>query len=443
VRKGLISVAFAASLTSTWSAVRVYGIQLSDAVLALWVVVLVLTAGPAVVFRAPRWLVLPFLGAGVALILQLATASPGVELAVDLELLGRLLAATVVVPAAIIASVRLQGAAALRVIVLGFVCSAVVSVLAELYVTGGGTMPPFVIREMTAAGRGFGLALHPNSLGLTCVLALPFLLGGIRRYVPVPARFALPGSALMLVGLFLADSRSALIVGGVVLLLAVGFLCTTQRAWPIGLPLLLLFAAAAFVYVPDVVAATRLSGSGSAAASDELRLLFRQQAFELIDASPVFGHQLSSIGAGVMTLLGLLVAGGLIFAVAYYAYFIAALHRLLKLARQGSAMATLCLVAALCYLTVGLAQPSTVERYTFWPIGLGLAVGVTALRNGAAPGSAAATHPRSASGGTARIERTSDNRSRGTAIRSTADVIPTDPAQGLRPMSGAGMSSRG
>jgi hypothetical protein len=446
VRKGLIVVAFAASLTSTWSAVRLYGVQLSDAVLALWAVVLVVTAGPAVVLRAPRWLALPVLGAGVALVLQVVTASPGVELAVDLELLARLLTATVVVPAVIIASVRLQGAAALRAIVLGFAFSAITSVLAELYVTGGGTLPPFVIHELTAAGRGFGLALHPNSLGMTCVLALPFLLGGVRRYAPIPAGFALPGSALMLVGLLLADSRSALIVGGVVLLLAVGYLCTTQRAWPVGLPLLLLFVAAAFVYVPDVVAATRLSGSGSAEGSDQLRLLLRQEAFELIGASPVFGHQLSSIGAGVMTLLGLLVAGGVIFAVAYYAYFVAALRTLLQLARRGSAMATLCLVAALSFLTVGLAQPSTVERYTFWPVGLGLAVGVLAAwqRRGADVGARREDRLPSDLMERHRPERAGDERTPDAVVTgSTPDFVSTGPTRDLRPVLRPGMSSRG
>lgn len=374
-------VAFAASLTSTWSAVRISGIQVSDVILGLWVVLVGLAAGPAVLRQAPRWLGAPVAGAGLALTLQfIVGASAGARLSEDVGVLLRLTGATVVVPIVIIASVRLCGPGALRVVVQGWAASAAVSVLAELHVLRGGALPAVVVREMVAAGRGFGLALHPNSLGMTCLLALPFFLGGVRGHGPIPARFAVPGSALMLVGLFLADSRAALLVGGAVVLLAGGYLCTTRGAWPIGLPVLLLAVAAALVYLPDVYAATRLSGSGSAAASDALRALYRNEAFQLIEASPVFGHQLASIGAGVMTLLGLLVAGGIVLAVTYYAYFFAALRALLKLARRGHAMATLCIVSTTSFLTVGLAQPSTVERYTFWPLGIGLALGVLAGR---------------------------------------------------------------
>jgi hypothetical protein len=379
--------AFAASATSTWSAVRVSGIQVSDILLILWVALLVVSGGPAIAFRAPRWLLLPVVGAGLAMTLQVVVdGSSGAPLAGDLDVLIRLFAATVVVPAVVLASAHLYGAGALRVILQGWLLSAAISVLAELHVTRGGSLPNFVIHDFEAAGRGFGLALHPNSLGLTCVLALPFFLGGIRGYAPISARFAVPGAALMLVGLYLADSRAALLAGGVVLLLAGGYLCTTKGAWPIGLPVLLLVVAGALVYLPRVVADSRLSGSGSAAGSDALRAVYRDEALALIDASPIFGHQLTSIGAGVMTLLGLLVAGGIIFALAYYAYFLAALRKTVVLMRQGHAMAALCLISTIAFLAVGLAQPSTVERYTFWPIGMALAVAVGARRNSTQPG---------------------------------------------------------
>ena len=379
MRSVLMVVASATSLTSMWSAVRVSGVQVSDALLLLWSVLVVLAAGPAALRRTPRWLAAPVLAACLAMTLQvLVGASTAARLSADSEVLLRLVTATVVVPLVIIASARVCGTRALRVIVQGWVASAAVSVLAELYVVRGGTLPSVVVRELVSAERGFGLALHPNSLGMTCVLALPFFLGGMRGHGPIPARLAVPGSGLMLVGLFVADSRAALLVGGVIVLLAGAYLCTTRGAWPIGLPLLLLAMAAALVYLPDVVAGTRLSGSGNTAGSDALRELHRQQALELIEASPVFGHQLSSVGAGVMTLLGLLVAGGIVFAVGYYAYFGAALRVLLPLARQGRALATLCIISTTCFLTIGLAQPSTVERYTFWPIGVGLALALVA-----------------------------------------------------------------
>ena len=62
-------------------------------------------------------------------------------------------------------------------------------------------------------------------------------------------------------------------------------------------------------------------------------------------------------------------------------------------------MATLCLISTTSFLTVGLAQPSTVERYTFWPIGVGLALGLAGRRAESSSGSTYSA--RTDTGGTA------------------------------------------
>lgn len=366
-------LAFLCALASTWTAVRVGGTQLSDLLMVLWALAIAVagTARARAAAVLPGWVWLPAVGAVAALTLQVTTSpSRGYQLAADLELLARLTAATVLVPLLIVASARLWPSS-LRATIVGWAASVACSVVAQLHVDTGGALP--VAQHELLSPRGFGLTLHPNSFGLGCVLVLPFVLAGIRSKGPIPAVLAVPFTALTAVGLVSADSRSALAVALVVTVLALAYLLTSARMWPIGLPFLLVAGAVSLIWLPGALNATRLA-EGAAVESDALRSLQRQEAWQRVAQSPLFGDRVAEVGNGVMTLLGLLVAGGVIMAVAYYAYFAAALTTLVRLARAGDLLAGLSLISALSFLAVGLAQPTTVERYTFWPVGIGLAV---------------------------------------------------------------------
>ena len=65
-------------------------------------------------------------------------------------------------------------------------------------------------------------------------------------------------------------------------------------------------------------------------------------------------------------------------AAGYYAYFAATLVTLTRRVRDGDPLTGLSLISVLSFLAVGLAQTTTVERYTFWPVGIGLAAAVAA-----------------------------------------------------------------
>jgi hypothetical protein len=381
------------ALTSTWTGVRLAGLNIADFALfaasAFAVIALLLRRTSSLTVSGVTvriWLptVLAVFGFLLFLLFQVssdvfdsrasvirnaittgATRFEG-ESSSLLSLL-RFMLAFSLVPALLVFVTRLKGQVALVGLTrLWLLSAALGGVIALADSLGLVDVSSFTYHQISST-RSVGLAHHPNALGFACVIALPFALLGRRVLGLRPWICTLLALALA-AGVFLSYSRGALVAAALVTsFIALWEGLSSQRGRKflgIGLP------AVAFICVlavPWVIQFTRF-GTQSALQSSEARSDFRAQALADFASSPIFGIGLDYITSGTSVPLGVLASGGVILFGAYCYVLVGPLvmQRSVPISvRSASRVACYGIVAL---LLLGLTQNNATERYLYWPV---------------------------------------------------------------------------
>lgn len=259
----------------------------------------------------------------------------------------------------------------------GIILSALIS-LSDL--TGATHVSQQFLGYVNIGGRGAGLALHPNSLGISCAMAMPIaaLVMSKRRLLGGLAMVVLMGGAL-------ASGSRAAQVSVVLAVMATLFLISRSRRI---IPALIAIAGGIFVVIVAVApqlldAISRLfrfsSTDRSAISSDVGRSQLLGQAVRDIDHNPVSGIGLQYIDTAHSIFLQLLAAGGAILFVAIISYFAIGFRLAWKIRNESDSFSLYLVVSTLAWLGAGLVSNQLTDRFLYYPLAAIIALAVAKL----------------------------------------------------------------
>ncbi len=366
------------AFTAPFNGVRVSSIlAVSDVLL-----VLALAASLPDVVRSPRRGVVPPLLA-VALGIVVGAGLVGTFFAQDVAASLSTLAKIVLAAAGSVMALALwdPGAGRLRQFAWLWFAGATTSAVVGLV-----TPPPVV-------GRAIGLTNHPNHFGLVCLLAVGLGIGLAFSSSGWPRLAAWAASGLLVVGVGVSGSRSAL-VGLAVTIVAAALLTSRVRllvATGVAMVVAAMALVAGVVHLPDANALSRL-GSGDAA-SDAGRRQNLRTALDTLDRHPFTGEGFEFAQAAHSIYLQALVVGGPV-ALAGFLWLCWTIGRVgVRGARARDGGADGLIVAGLTagfagYLTSGTFDNILWDRYLWTYLGLLIVLAGTMRldRHGAARG---------------------------------------------------------
>jgi hypothetical protein len=274
---------------------------------------------------------------------------------------------------------RAHAARAVRNVMIAYASgSAVSGVLALAQVLGVSNLATQIrgydVVAGTDASRSAGLAVHPNFLGMTCVLSLPFTLWLLRNPV---GRERTIGWALLvtnLLGVYASGSRGGAAVAVIAIVGSVAVMPTYRRALAtVGL-LLAMLAGYTFVVKPSighaVLKALRLtSNNQSATGSDLIRAQVGAQGVRDFRHSPLDGVGMQVAAEAHNVYLQALAAGGLLLLTGLLVFLFGGLARCLAALRTEPAAYPI-LVAVVCAATLAWLENSLTDRLAYVPLAL-------------------------------------------------------------------------
>lgn len=279
--------------------------------------------------------------------------------------LARTFLATTVIFILIEAEVVRYSTVGARRVIGAFVAGVLVSVLAAIYTDRTGH-EFFATVNVDLEVRSVGLAFHPNSFGQSLAIALPAIACGAALWRPSWVRTVAVATsyALVIYGLFLADSRGAIAVGGLLMALCLGvFLVRWGRGrWLI--PLGILTAIGAAVVVPGIVSETRLARGGLLGITDDDQLrgeLLADGARQFF-SNPFLGVGIGK-GSGVMVPMLILASGGVVLFLAFTYFVGRALYA--QVVHQSPVPRAFGVVGVLAVVLMGLPNNSVNERFDY------------------------------------------------------------------------------
>ena len=294
----------------------------------------------------------------------------------NLTELAKFLVALIVLPVAV--QILRPSAAEARGLAAAWAISALISGAIAVSDAAGVThVSAALLGYVPGDGRQAGLSVQPNHLAMALVLATPVVLSWLRAKAWPVRVVALPAILVLCLGELFTGSRGGLI--GVLLAAVLTFalvpgLRPSPRALVVMVP--------AFCLVLLVAGLTVLSGAGTVSRlgaisgdlSDAQRSLAQAQAIMDIGVSPLHGIGFDHIAEAHQELLQLLAAGGVIGLVGYVVYWIGAI-RTGFIARRGDPnLASVLLVAMVCFLVVSLVENQVTDRYLYVPVALAVAL---------------------------------------------------------------------
>lgn len=378
------TLTFAAALTSTWTGVRLAGVNLVDILLVLAVGFSLLAAASSGQ-RLPiyAWAVIPPASLlAIALIGAVVRGDPlsssragwervvgsavGAEYTGALPLVARMtlaLTAVAIVLAGVANNARDRRATVEKIIFTWAVGAAISAAYGVAQYMGGFSNLPFLYQIVTDT-RTSGLGNHPNSFGQTIAYALP-----VQLYMAGASRGIFKGLTVLSVpvsmyAIFLSGSRAAILCGAIVFVLASIYLLGSARRLHFWGPLTAtLLSAAAIVALPTVLSDTRFFDQ-SGQLSNSLRRANLNRGLDLFNSNPLFGSGVGSWNSEMVPLI-VLTSGGVLYFAIYYGSLI---HPLLVRSRmpEGRFVAIL-VISILGFFAYGLLNNGFVERYLYWP----------------------------------------------------------------------------
>jgi O-antigen ligase len=169
-----------------------------------------------------------------------------------------------------------------------------------------------LVTPRPVVGRALGLTTHPNHLGLVCVLAVGLGVGLAFSSTGWPRLLAIAGSALLITGVGISGSRSALL--GLAVTIVVAAILTRRLRLLLAAGVAGLLAGMAvvvgLVHIPGSHALSRLGGGGGSADSDIARHQTLAIAIDTIDRHPLTGEGFQFAQAAHSIYVQALVVGG-------------------------------------------------------------------------------------------------------------------------------------
>lgn len=369
-----------------WPGVKVFGLNLFDILLplALLLVVFEALASDARKLPLPGWIFAPSIAAGLVYTAHVwfpaLTRPPETVFRGYVEgyaalggpagpelILARVVLSTTLVGMLVLSEAATYGRrGTVRVVValvVGSCASALVAVLGSL----GFSALDFRTFGTITDLRATGLSFHPNSFALSLVIVLPFLVQGVFRARGLARLAACIGLVASVWSLLLADSRSGLAVGTLVLVGSIVVNAIRIRSLrPLSLSLLVLLPLLVWLVVAWLLETTRLGLTLSTDESAVGRMVLAEQGLRQWFDSPVFGVGLG-LGSGVLVPVVLLASGGLVL-FAGYSWMLARAIVIGWPAVRGSDLASSALLATIGLLVFGLLNNSYFERFEFIPV---------------------------------------------------------------------------
>jgi len=221
--------------------------------------------------------------------------------------------------------------------------------------------------------RQIGLTTHPNTLGFTCAIVLPFAF----YFVSTSRRSWLPAIsvALLLGGVVASGSRGSQaampVVGLIAIMVAKDRKAVLRRVGTalgiLGAVGAILMATVARHAVGDLFRFT--GSSGSASQSDEHRALLAIQSFADFQRYPFFGLGIRHITEAHNIYLQLLSGGGLVLLIAMVAYWIFMLRDSWRLHIRGEPMAIALFISVVTWLVLGAIENQLTDRLLYYTVG--------------------------------------------------------------------------
>lgn len=387
------ALTFGAALTSSWTGVRIAGINLVDYLLVAAVVFVLLDAvsnGRRLPVYA--WAVLPpvvllIIGLSGSVVRgdplsanrlgweRVVGSSVGAEFTGALPLIARM-ALSITAVTIILAGVS-NNAQDRNVLVKRIMCTwaagaAISGAYGVFQRVGDVGNLPFVY-QIVSDTRATGLANHPNSFGQTIVLALPvliYMIGATHGFAKAVMALSLP---ISMYAIFLSGSRGALLCGPVIAVVTFTYLMTSGKRLAIWVPpIVALFLALAIVTMPTVLKATRFFDE-SGRVSSAVRRANLERGIDLFYTNPLFGAGVGSWNSEMVPLI-LLTSGGVLYLVVFYGSLA---HPLLVRPRtSGGLFVPILVISAIGFFGFGLLNNGIVERYLYWPFAALFALGL-------------------------------------------------------------------
>jgi len=384
-----VLLALLAAVSSSWTGLRIAGLQLSDAAIILSLGALLTTVAMRRVPIAPpvAALVPPFVAFIVAAIgivvrgqgvfSQESTkitsysvgSAAGDSASGPLPFLIRVvISLTFVALICHFSSVAYGRRTLVHLLVAWAIGAAISAATAIFEYSMGMDGLPFLF-HVTAIDRSVGLAFHPNSLAQSATMALPVLLYFALANTGVRRIFFGVLVGVTVLGLFYSGSRGGLVLGAASLMAAWGIALAMTKRYTLAVVTVLGGLVAILTVLPKVLERTRFgSGDTTATQSTSLRVGILEYGWDLFSNNPL-------IGAGVGTWVGesvpliMLTSGGLVLLVAFYTPFVTVAATVAPRAKELFGMTMLLMIVVL--FVYGFTNNGFGERYVYWPMFIG------------------------------------------------------------------------
>jgi hypothetical protein len=391
-----------ASLTSTWPILKPLPgpLALSDYLLALSLLITM----PLIVARSlplaiPQWMLIP--GVVIPLCVLVGQIDPSPSWRAHRQQVQQLhpdsftraliwLAVLYIVPMAIIAGALIDRRAVEWVMgayVAGVAVSSAIAIsdlLGRTHIAENLAYNGFGKNTVYAwDGQRFsGLEDHPNHLGLSILISLPFVIYFMhkvrRRWIPGIALLVLAGG-LLASGSRGSQALSVLVVLGAVLCLPrkreIARIIAGSALAAAGIGVVLLFT----VLSEERSRLLRFTGTGaeSARSGDAERWAFLRQGWLDWQMYPWFGAGLRHINEAHNIYVQLLAAGGIVLALSMMTYFALVIRDCWRLSCYGNDFARFLLLSIATWLTYGVILDQLTDRELYFTIGCVAALVVT------------------------------------------------------------------
>lgn len=384
VSRTLLLLTFAAALTSTWTGVRIAGINLVDYLLIAATALAVidsLAKGRRIPIYA--WAVIP----PVSLLLIALTGSvlqgkslvadqeawqytvgfaAGAEYSGALPFIARMVLSLTAVSMIVVSATENthERNSLVQKIIFTWAAGAIVSAaygVLDSFANLGNL--PFVY-QIVSETRTVSLASHPNSFGQTIAYSIPvlvYMIGVTRGALKAALAFALP---VAIYAIYISGSRAALICG--VLIAGMTFAHVASAGKKLNLlivPITGILLIGAIAVFPSMISTSRFFDE-SGRSSNAIRISRLEKGLDLFYANPLFGAGVGNWN-GEMVPLILLASGGLVYFALFYTCLTFPLFARPRL--SGNPLMPILIITAVGFFVFGLLNNGLVERYLYWP----------------------------------------------------------------------------